>query len=84
MTDRIAAYYKVGQKVSNVKDIVYDNYFLSTLREEPTILQEMQGVAFDTTIWVSCIDSLTKKDQVVFIIKEITRSLVKLQCISRK
>lgn len=71
MADRITAYYKVGQKSMNVKDIVYDSYFLST-RNEPTILQDMHGLSFDVSIWMSCLDSLVKKEQVVFQIREIT------------
>ena len=71
MADKIAAVYKIGQKTMNVKDIAYDSYFLSTTKE-PTILQDMNGLSFDVSIWISCLDSLVKKEQVVFQIREIT------------
>jgi hypothetical protein len=71
MADKMAAYYKTGQKISNVKDIFYDSYFLSAIKE-PTILQEMHSSSFDNSIWMSCIDSLVKKEQVVIQIREIT------------
>ncbi len=71
MAEGIAATYKAGTKISNVKDMVYDSYFLG-LDKDPTILQDMQGLTFDASIWSSCIDSLEKKEQVVFQIREIT------------
>jgi len=72
MADKITAYYKVGQKITNVKDIAYDSYFLSTIKEQPTILEDMHGLPFDNSIWVSCLDSMINKDQVVIQIREIT------------
>ena len=71
MAEKITAIYKVGQKSANVKDILYDNYFLSD-SIEPTILQDLHGTSFDKSIWMSCIDSLRNKEQVVFQIREIT------------
>ena len=72
MADKITAYYKAGQKITNVKDVAYDSYFLSTIKEQPTILEDMNGLNFDNSIWISCLDSLANKDQVVIQIREIT------------
>lgn len=70
MAESIAATYKLGAKTMTVKDIAYDSYFLSR-DKEPIILQDMHGLTFDASIWMSCIDSLAKKEQVVFQVREI-------------
>lgn len=71
MADKISAYYKVGQKISKVKEVNYDSYFFSTIKE-PTILQDLYSSAFENSIWVSCLDSMDNGNQVVIQVKEIT------------
>src|SRR4051812_49336751 len=52
LANQISCYYKAGQKITNIKDITYDSFFLSDSLE-PTVLQDQRGMDFDASIWQS-------------------------------